>query len=92
MAMESRVQPTKPESLLDAADFLAELEGLEDGLTNGRGSPRPVTPVVDDVAGDESTMVGRIALAALFVLMMGVGAAGAAAVFHERVARILASW
>jgi hypothetical protein len=36
------------------------------------------------------SVLGQVAAAAMFVLMMGVGAAGAAVVFHEQVARILA--
>ena len=39
-----------------------------------------------------SSMVWRVAAAAMFVLMMGVGAAGAAVVFHDGFARILAAW
>ena len=38
------------------------------------------------------SILGQFAAAAMFVLMMGVGAAGAAVVFHEQVARILATW
>jgi hypothetical protein len=34
----------------------------------------------------------QIAAIAMFVFMMAVGAAGAAVVFHDRVARILAAW
>jgi hypothetical protein len=38
------------------------------------------------------SVLGQVAAAAMFVLMMGVGAAGAALVFHERVVRIFTSW
>ena len=41
---------------------------------------------------DDSPAVGRVAVAGMFVLMMGVGAAGAMLVYHERVARILAAY
>ena len=55
--------------------------------------PAPVAavPDVDDERAGP-TMAGQIAAAAMFVLMMGAGAAGAAMVFHERVVRILAAW
>ena len=43
-------------------------------------------------AGETPPLLGQLAAAAMFVLMMGVGAAGAAVVFHEHVARILAYW
>ena len=36
-----------------------------------------------------SSMLWRLTAAAMFVLMMGVGAAGAAMVFHDRVERIV---
>lgn len=57
-----------------------------------------LTPRVDDAgrAGSDivhgPSLLWRMTAAAMFVLMMGVGAAGAAAVFHERVARIVAAW
>jgi hypothetical protein len=38
------------------------------------------------------SILGQLAAAAMFVLMMGVGAAGAAVVFREQVARIVANW
>ncbi len=38
------------------------------------------------------SLLWRVTAAAMFVMMMGVGAAGAALVFHERVARIVAAW
>jgi len=54
-----------------------------------------VTPGIDGVEKvivHGPSLLWRMTAAALFVLMMGVGAAGAAVVFHERVARIVASW
>jgi hypothetical protein len=47
---------------------------------------------VADEPEDRPSIAGQVAAAAMFVLMMGVGAAGAALVFHEQVARILAIW
>jgi hypothetical protein len=41
---------------------------------------------------DGPSALGQLAAAVMFVLMMAVGAAGAAVVFHEQVARILAVW
>ena len=103
-----------PESLLDEADFLAELGSLEDGMTENRQPPslssvqEPPGPVrtappgkfVDDVRprasepvfDDDSPALGRLATIGIVVLMMGVGAAGAMLVYHERVARLLALW
>lgn len=103
-----------PESLLDEADFLAELSSLEHGLAEkprprtellelstparttapGKffepvGKPAEPAPSVEEE--DNSPVVGRLAAAGMFVLMMGVGAAGAMLVYHERVARILAT-
>jgi hypothetical protein len=52
----------------------------------------PVAGQADDVAPARPTLMWRLTATAMFVFMMGVGAAGAAAVFHERVARIVASW
>ena len=55
----------------------------------------PVEQMTDGVGNelvDGPSLLWRITAAAMFVLMMGVGAAGAAAVFHERVARIVATW
>ena len=52
-------------------------------------------PVVDGVGNpivQAPSLLWRATAAAMFVLMMGVGAAGAVAVFHERVARIVAVW
>jgi len=50
--------------------------------------PEPAAAEIDDAP----SVLGQFAAAAMFVLMMGVGAAGAAVVFHEQVARILATW
>jgi hypothetical protein len=62
--------------------------------------PRTTSPgrfvEADDASAEEGDAVvslpGRMAAAAMFVLMMGVGAAGAAVVFHTQVARIIATW
>ena len=104
-----------PESLLDEADFIAELGSLEHGMTENRQPPslssvkEPPGPVrtappgkfADDVRSraasepvfedDDSPAFGRLATVAIVVLMMGVGAAGALLVYHERVARIIAT-
>lgn len=101
------------DTLLDEADFLAELVNLEDGMPLKPSVYKPISdlPIAvratppgkfpepaphadptheEDEAGP--TIGGQIAAAAMFVLMVGVGAAGAALVFHERVVRILAAW
>lgn len=109
------MQTANTESLMDEAGFLAELDGLEDGMTGtqraaaviaelpvpARTTPQgkfddeehiaPVVSVERD-GGDRLSIGQQVMAATMFVLMMGVGAAGAAAVFHERVARILATW
>jgi len=109
------MQTSTGESLLDEADFLAELATLEDGLSAERRSPRPVESP-NDTAGVQAmfglpapvwapepvtpaverdlplSLVSQVMAAAMFVLMMGVGAAGAALVFHDRVSQLLALW
>ena len=50
--------------------------------------PAPAAPEVEQTP----SFAGQLAAAAMFVLMMGAGAAGAAVVFREQVARILATW
>ena len=107
------------DSLLDEADFLAELENLEVGLSALRGSPQPnaqhpyealsalpapirpyerepertLEPLEPaEERNEPPTLLWQVAAAVMFVLMMGVGAAGAAVVFHERVTHILATW
>ena len=107
------------ESLLDEADFLAELALLEHGLPEKRQPlladearlPDVLAPVRTEKPGkfweperpteratfveeneDDSPAVGHFAVAGMFVLMMGVGAASAMLVYHERVARILAAY
>jgi len=50
------------------------------------------TPDSIDPADDVPSVMQQIAAAGMFVLMMAVGAAGAAALFHDRLARILAAW
>jgi hypothetical protein len=106
------MQTIATDSLLDEADFVAELATLEDGMTMkpreyalpsevlAPVSTRPPGKFVDaqepsarvEATDGDSSAMRQIAAAAMFVLMMAVGAAGAAAVFHERVARILATW
>jgi hypothetical protein len=56
------------------------------GMFADEHEPAPVE--VDEAP----SFVGQLAAAAMFVLLMGVGAAGAAVVFHNQVARILAAW
>lgn len=51
--------------------------------------PRPEPPTASE--DDDSPVLGKLASVGMFVLMMSVGAAGAALLYHERVARILAS-
>ncbi len=55
----------------------------------------PVEQTIDGVGNafvQGPSLLWRMTAAAVFVMMMGVGAAGAALVFHERVARIVAAW
>lgn len=54
-----------------------------------------LTPKIDEVGNvivHGPSLRWRVTAAAMFVMMMGVGAAGAALVFHDRVARIVAVW
>jgi hypothetical protein len=56
--------------------------------------PQSYAAIVEDAEGDQGNdapVLGRLAAVGMFVLMMGVGAAGAALVFHDQVARILTS-
>lgn len=57
-----------------------------------RAPGRRIDPVEDEVLTTKPSVLWRVTAALMFVLLMGVGAAGAAAVFHERVARIVAVW
>jgi len=82
-------------SLLDEREFLAELAQLEKGMTTRRRTP--LAPATTDAAAPEvehaePSLRWRLAALAIFVFFVGVGAAGAAVVFHEQVARILAIW
>jgi len=52
----------------------------------------PEGPVPAEKRDGPPTPVARMVAAAMFVLMMGVGAAGAALVFHDRVSRLLDLW
>ena len=102
------MKPVKPtmdgESLLDEADFLGEIEKLEDGMTAERRSPDPMiepnaavrtTPLgkfADDPVPAKlvaPVSVSRAAVVGFLVLMTAVGAAGAILVFHDRVAQFL---
>ena len=97
------------DSLLDEAEFFAELEGLEQGMTVTRqpatsidepmppARTRPFGKFADAaVEGKQQTaaapadaLISRAVAVGFFVLMVMVGAAGAALVFHDRVALIL---
>ena len=93
------------ESLLDEADFLGEIEKLEDGMTGERRSPdlmiepnatmctTPLGKFADDPVPAKlvaaPVSVSRAAVVGFLVLMTAVGAAGAILVFHDRVAQFL---
>jgi hypothetical protein len=77
-------------SLMDDVDFVAALDDLEipaDSAADAEREPHWIyeyTPPLPRVSG------GQLALSVLgFTLMMGLGAAGAALVFHERLALLL---
>ncbi|HZR23124.1 MAG TPA: hypothetical protein VFA59_06005 [Vicinamibacterales bacterium] len=94
-------------TLMDDAEFLAELDRLEWGENGPDGAagnelssvgPREVPPPAFwslDAEPQRPTpraaVIGRELVVALigFVLMMAVGAAGAALLFHDRVALLL---
>ena len=59
------------------------------GLPSPVLTPEPERHVATEEPDAPSSFIWRVTAAAMFVLMMGVGAAGAAAVFHDRVARIV---
>jgi hypothetical protein len=60
------------------------------GLSLRVAAPEPERHVETTGEPDApSSIMWRVTAAAMFVLMMGVGAAGAAAVFHDRVERIV---
>ena len=56
----------------------------------GMFADEPAEAAVEVAEGH--ALFGQFAAAAMFVLMMGVGAAGAAVVFRDQVARILVTW
>ena len=97
-----QIQDAIAASLMDENSFMSELKSLEAGLTSVRKASSPIedhterlTPGIDEVGQaivHGPSLLWRMTAAAMFVLMMGVGAAGAAAVFHQRVARIVAAW
>jgi len=86
------------DSLLDEADFLAELGRLDTGMTAKRRSleehmieaaaqqPAPIEPAA---VQEESVVLGRVAAIGFLVLMAAVGAAGAVLVFHDRLGLLL---
>ena len=59
------------------------------GVPSAVLSPEPEPNVATDEPDAPSSFIWRVTAAAMFVVMMGVGAAGAAAVFHDRVERIV---
>ena len=60
--------------------------------TYERTVERTFEPIADEERDEPPTLLRQVAVAAMFVVMMGVGAAGAALVFHAQVARILVLW
>jgi hypothetical protein len=62
------------------------------GLPSAGAAPEREQHVADEEHDAAPSIVWRVTAAAMFVLMMGVGAAGAAVLFHDRVARLLAAW
>ena len=63
------------------------------GLPSAVLTPEPEQPETTEEELDAAPSIfWRVAVAAMFVLMVGVGAASAAVVFHDRVARLLAAW
>jgi hypothetical protein len=74
-----------------------DYQPIPDVLTPVRATPHGKFPesashADEPEVDDDPTIAGYIAAASMFMLMVGVGAAGAALVFHERVVRILAAW
>ncbi len=73
-----------------AAPAMAEFAAFWD-----EASTAQAPAVIEDAAAVDARphpLLGRAAAVAMFVFFMGVGAAGAAVVFHAQVARILAAW
>ena len=89
MTLEAAVVLPKKVSAIDSFDWPAPIESPGMFVDD----EAPVEQVTD---GNEfvhgPSLLWRVTAAAMFVMMMGVGAAGAALVFHERVARIVAAW
>ena len=84
-AKTSRTADAKAEAKIDA--------GLDTSFDWPARGAAPAAFVDDEAAEDEGpSLLWRLTAVVMFVLLMGVGAAGAAAVFHERVARIVATW
>ena len=79
--------PEKPPSVSAVLELPEPARITSPGKFWDHPLPAPAAPVEDD----DAPFLGRLATAGMFVLMMGVGAAGAALLYHERVARILAS-
>ncbi len=61
-------------------------------FANDDPAPKPMTDDVGCPIVEGPSVLWRVTAVAMFVLLMGVGAAGAVAVFHERVGRIVATW
>ena len=78
-------------SLLDDADFLAALDRIDDPAAVDAARADEPHWVCDGPAGGTGGRArGRTALQVLgFTLMMGLGAAGAALVFQDRLAQLL---
>ena len=86
------VLPTKASARnLDSFDWPAPIEspGM---FADDEGPARQMIDGVGNELVQGPSLLWRVTAAAMFVMMMGVGAAGAALVFHERVARIVATW
>jgi len=77
----------KPRQYAATSEVLAPVRTRPPGKFEATEPPQHM-PAVED----GPSAMQQIAAVAMFVFMMAVGAAGAAMVFHERVARILASW
>jgi hypothetical protein len=72
---------------VDDPTFVARLEQLEPVTRPPDYPVRPAPWFVDDASAPNSRLT--ILKLAGFLIMMGVGAAAAALVFHDRIARLL---
>jgi hypothetical protein len=105
------------ESLLDEAEFVTELQRLEQGLAVAPKRISRALPALDamadlprppkapgvfahdverddalDVPAARPSLLWRLTAAVAFVCLIGVGATGAAVVFHDQVSRLVAAW